>query len=182
MPISPDDFEKLFKANHKDLCRLAKRIVNDSENAQDIVQDVFVKVWNLRDSLHTTSLKSYLYSATTNTSLNYLEKNKKTEKISSLKIESLTASQHPNTKELENLVDKAIEKLPPRCKVIFILNRFEGLRYKQIAETLNISQKTVENQMGKALRIMHEELKTYLSLESLMFILGSLYVLYHSLN
>lgn len=183
MALSLYDYENLFKANHKNLCRLANNIVNDTEGAKDIVQDVFVKLWDLRESLHTESIKSYLYSATTNKSLNYLEKKKKTKKLSDLKIDSWqTTTDLSNIRELENMINMAMDKLPQKCKVIFILNRFEGLRYKQIAEILNISPKTVENQMGKALRIMHEELKAYLSPESLLFVLGSLQVIYHCLN
>lgn len=175
MALSTTEFEQLFKSNHKRLCLLANRIVNDTSEAKDIVQEVFIKVWHHKDNLTNESLDSYLYKATTNTALNYLEKGNKFEKLNSdlnYHCSSLT-DQTISVKELENYVLKALNKLPPKCRVIFALNRFEGLRYKEIAEHLDISIKTVENQMGKALQIMREELKPYLTNEFLLFIVAA---------
>ncbi|MES2764056.1 MAG: RNA polymerase sigma-70 factor [Bacteroidota bacterium] len=173
MPISISDFEELFKSNHKSLCRIANHIVNDRAGAEDIVQDVFLKVWNLRDTITTESLVGYLYRATTNGSLNYIESGKRFNRITNEIIPSTYVD--PSTaitqKELESHIQKALDALPPKCKVIFVLSRFEGMRYKQIAGHLEISVKTVENQMGKALGMMREELKPFLTREFLILVI-----------
>lgn len=171
MSISTIQYEELFRSNHKNMCRLANRIVNDRAGAEDIVQDVFLKVWNSRDNIQTDrSLEGYLYTATTNASLNYLDslsrRNKFRQEFRPATEEK--TSQNISLKELQSEVQKALNRLPPKCKVIFVLSRFEELRYKQIAEHLNVSVKTVENQMGKALEIMREELKPFLTREFLI--------------
>lgn len=153
------------------MCRLANRIVNDRAGAEDIVQDVFLKVWNSRDNIQTDRpLEGYLYTATTNASLNYLDSLSRLNKFRKEFRPSTEekTSQNISLKELQLEVQKALDRLPPKCKVIFVLSRFEELRYKQIAEHLNISVKTVENQMGKALEIMREELKPFLTREFLI--------------
>ena len=171
MAISTIQYEELFRSNHQNMCRLANRIVNDRAGAEDIVQDVFLKVWNSRDTIQTDRpLGGYLFTATTNAALNYLESisrlNKYRKDYQSSNEEK--TSQNISLKELQSEVHKALDRLPPKCKVIFVLSRFEELRYKQIAEHLNISVKTVENQMGKALEIMREELKPFLTREFLI--------------
>lgn len=171
MSISTIQYEELFRSNHKNLCRLANRIVNDKAGAEDIVQDIFLKVWNSRDSIQTDRpLDGYLYTATTNAALNYLESLNRLNKFRKEFQPSNTenASQNITSKELQAEFQKALDRLPPKCKVIFALSRFEELRYKQIAEQLNISIKTVENQMGKALEIMREELRPFLTREFLI--------------
>lgn len=171
MSISTIQYEELFTSNHKNLCRLANRIVNNKAGAEDIVQDVFLKVWNSRETIQTDRpLEGYLYTATTNAALNYLES---LSRLNKFRKEFVPAneegtSQNISVKELQAEFQKALDRLPPKCKVIFILSRFEGQRYKQIAEQLNISVKTVENQMGKALEIMREELKPFLTREFLV--------------
>lgn len=170
MSISITDFEQLFRSNHKNLCRTANYIVNDHAGAEDIVQDAFLNVWNLRDSIQPESLVGYLYRATTNGALNYIEKSKRFSKFTSELKPSVQpdVSAHISEKELQASIQKALDKLPPKCKVVFVLSRFQQMRYKEIARHLDISVKTVENQMGKALEIMREELKPYLTREFLI--------------
>jgi RNA polymerase sigma-70 factor (ECF subfamily) len=175
MSISVSDFEQLFRSNHKDLCRTANYIVNDREGAEDIVQDAFLNVWNLRNSIQPESLMGYLYRATTNGALNYLEKNKRFGRL----ISELKPAVQPDgstaltEKELQASIQLALDKLPPKCRVVFVLSRFQQMRYKQIALHLGISIKTVENQMGKALEIMREELKPFLTREFLVIALSA---------
>lgn len=171
MAISTIQYEDIFKSNHKSLCRLANRIVNDKAGAEDIVQDVFLKVWNSRDSIQSDQpIGGYLYTATTNAALNYLENLSRLQKFRKeyKASNSENVSQHTSLKELQAEFQKALSLLPPKCRVVFVLSRFEGLRYKQIAEQLNISLKTVEGQMGKALEILREELKPFLTREFLI--------------
>lgn len=157
-----DNFKKLFFQYHTALCSFSYKIVNDRHAANDIVQDVFIGVWKNRGTLDwTTPMKSYLFKSTSNRSISWLEKSKKTVSIQSLKVEPSV----PNiekavlAKEVKAKIKGAVEKLPPKCKTIFILSRYQNLKYKQIAEYLDISIKTVENQMGIALSRIRDALK-----------------------
>jgi len=155
--------EYLFNNYYTTLCRNAYRIVNNKEISEDIVQDVFFKLWDKRDKIViNTSLEAYLNRMVFNESISFLRKNKNFLEFSD-EIEQSRTNHEPNNtieqKELNTIINDAINKLPPRCKTIFLLSRIEGLTYKQIAEQLNISVKTVENQMGKALKFLRKTLK-----------------------
>ncbi|QHL89333.1 RNA polymerase sigma-70 factor [Nibribacter ruber] len=167
--------EKLFKEYYGLLCRTALRFTKDTEAAEDLVQEVFCKIWQNREVLEvTTSYKAYLVRSVTNQSLNYLEKQKRlvlTEDTSPFE-EAFSANTTMDLlegAEMETKVQQALAALPPQCRLIFEMSRFEELTYKEIAETLEISPKTVENQMGKALRILRERL---LGLLVLFYFLG----------
>ncbi len=161
-------FEKVFKHYYNPLCNYVKGIVNDRDEAEEIVQQTMVKIWEKRNSLEITqSLKSYLYRSVHNAALN---------KIRQLKVRSLHAqetialgneisdvnSNKVLRNELEQEIATAISKLPEQCRMVFKLSRFEEMKYAEIANHLDISIKTVENHMGKALKLMREYLKDYL--------------------
>lgn len=157
-------FEALFKLHYKSLAQTAFRIVNDKDVAEDLVQDIFCKLWEKRSELQiNTSVKSYLYQSTINHSLNYLKKLKRAEIrdvhfYSSTSAEENTSDRLFAVKEMSERVQIAVNLLPGACRNVFILSRFEHLSYKQIAATLNISVKTVENQMIKALKHLRKHL------------------------
>jgi RNA polymerase sigma-70 factor (ECF subfamily) len=140
-------------------------MVSDQQATEDILQDVFLKIWNNRKDLSFTfSIKSYLYRAAINAALNYLEKNKRTVGLETEYYPEPTAEgveDQLHFQEVESRVQEAIETLPPACKTIFVLSRYEEMSYKEIADSLQISVKTVENQMGKALRQMRQYLSAY---------------------
>ncbi|WP_317898354.1 RNA polymerase sigma-70 factor [Aurantibacillus circumpalustris] len=163
-----DNFEDMYKGHYKMLRNAAENIIGDADSAHDVVQDVFVKLWNRRDEVSAIlNVKAYLFRSVINTSLTYLENNKNKTRIGELKIESSGTTDSPLlTKELEVKIQTALNNLPPKCKAIFALSRFEGLKNKEIAEQLGLSLKTVENQMGIALKKMKEDLKYYLPKES----------------
>ncbi len=160
-------FESLFHTYYKTLCRFSFRIVHDKEKAEDVVQSCFINFWQKRDvlTLH-ASFKSYLFRAVYNRSINEYNQSKKNrhEELSVLEEESSSRSDDPllqlQAVELEQKIAQAIGSMPEGCRTIFLLSREEQLSYKEIAEMLEISIKTVENQMGKALRIMREHLFT----------------------
>jgi RNA polymerase sigma-70 factor, ECF subfamily len=144
--------------------------VKDQQAAEDIVQDVFLKLWKIRKDIDfAVPLKSYLYRATTNSAINWLNKNKNIvseSEISQLETKNLSpfnAEDNLNIRELEIKIREAIDKLPPKCKAIFVLSRYEGLKYKQIAEHLDVSVKTVENQMSIALEKLRKDLEPYIT-------------------
>lgn len=163
-----DDIEKIFREHHKMLCKVAYALVKDKSVAEDIVQDVFLTLWRKRNQLLIDSnLKGYLYRAVSNSCLNYLQSYHKRnfKATESFDDKALGASFSHDTIDFDHLnaaVERAIDNLPPRCKVIFILCRVEGLKQQQIAETLKVSVKTVENQMGIALSKLRDELKAFI--------------------
>lgn len=161
-------FEMFFKTYYQPLCNYAYTFIHDKDEAEEIVQSAFLSVWEKRHSLDIkTSLKSYLYTMVRNTSLNVIKHEKIKQKyvgealaVEERSYESVTQS--VLSAELEERIYQAMDVLPEQCRLVFKLSRFEELKYAEIAEQLDISVKTVENHMGKALKIMREQLKDYL--------------------
>lgn len=155
--------EAIFRQYYAHLCRKAYRLVFDRGLSEDLVQDVFLELWKRQKilDLH-TSLSAYLNRAVLNKSLNYLRDHKmRFEDIDETPEtfhNQLSVHQQLEVEELSDLVDKVIESLPDRCRIVFVLSRFEALSHKEIAEKLGISAKTVENQIHKALKILKEKL------------------------
>lgn len=170
-------FELLFRKYYIRLCGFANKFLNDPEEAKGIVQEVFIKIWEGREDIDPEeSLKSYLFKIAQNISLNRLRKKKVESKYIDIYklvyIDHREFSSHESliALELENNLAAAINTIPPKCKRVFELNRIEGLKYSEIASVLNLSVKTVEAQMSKALRILRLELKDYLELLVIMLI------------
>jgi RNA polymerase sigma-70 factor, ECF subfamily len=163
-------FEEVFKANYKSLHAYSFTMTREAAAAEEIVQNVFYKLWERTDSLSIEgSVKAYLYRAVHNESLNYL-KHLKVRREHQLHIvhrmdqSTDNAARKIQMKELEKKIQDALNDLPEQCRTIFQLSRFEELRYREIADQLNISVKTVENQMGKALKLMRLKLVEFLPL------------------
>lgn len=160
----------LFKTYYQPLCHYACTFLHDKEDAEEIVQSTFLLVWERRENLAIrTSVKPYLYAMVRNACLNVLKHNKIKQRHAgeemALADRSHDAVMHTiSSIELEQRIRLAMDELPEQCRVVFKLSRFEELKYSEIAEQLNISVKTVENHMGKALRMMREQLKDYLPL------------------
>ncbi len=163
-------FEDLFKTFFPELSFYAIRFVEDMETAEEIIQDIFFNIWENRAKLKiNTSIKSYLYTTVRNTCLNLIKhkkvENKYREHFSrKLQSDELDESKWIETSDLQEKISDAINKLPEKRQIIFKMSRFEELSYKEIASKLDISVKTVENQMGSALKFLREELKDYLPL------------------
>jgi RNA polymerase sigma-70 factor (family 1) len=152
-------YKLLFTALYPYLYPFARALVKTKEPAEEIVSDVFIKVWEKRKELDKIdNLKLYLYVATRHIALNYLEKEKRkpTNPIDYFQhAELISVHLDPEqlliTADMMALLRKAVEQLPPKCKVIFKLVKEDGLKYKEVAEILGISVKTVENQLAIAL-------------------------------
>lgn len=163
-------FESLFRQYYAMLCSYAFRFVDDADLAEEIVQDLFCKLWEKRMELQiNTSVKSYLYSAVHNRCLKYIEHRNVQNKYRSyyLQHQSEIDSEPYESSgllELQAIIDQTLDSLPERCSRIFRLNRFEGLKYHEIAEKLAVSVKTVEANMGKALKILRKNLKGYVEI------------------
>lgn len=169
--------ELLFQRYYAYLCRSAYRVLADSVLAEDLVQEVFYELWKRRGDLRiTTSLKAYLRRATVNKTLNYIRDHRKVrfeqEEEVTLSAQRPGAAQRLEAAELQQLIDRSIDALPERCRIVFILSRFEDMTYKEIAGQLGISEKTVENQISKALRLLREALGPYLMPGLFLFFTG----------
>lgn len=173
---SRGDFEKLFRTHYSYLCAFANKFLKDQDAAEEIVQEVFVNLWKKRNELSiNTSLKSYLFTAVRNSSLNLIKhinirENYKAHNKLEIEHQENYLGDSILANELEERIHTSINMLPTERKKIFILSRYEGLKYREIAEKLNISVKTVENQMGKAMKALRESLKDYLTVTILILL------------
>src|SRR5690606_14682911 len=160
----------IFRTHYEPLCNYAFTFVADRDVAEEIVQGTFLYLWEKREAMEIhSSLKSYLYTSVRNRCLNEIKRRKVRQQQINREVLSSDASSESVSEEIaawevEERIQLAIEKLPEQCRMVFKLRRFEELKYAEIAEHLSISVKTVENHMGKALRIMREQLKEYLPL------------------
>jgi RNA polymerase sigma-70 factor (family 1) len=151
-------YKELFTSLYSYLFRFAKTLVKDKETAEEVVSDVFIKVWERRKKLQKiNNLKVYLYIAIRNIAFNYLEKQKRTatNPLEDIPVELTSVHIDPEqlmiTADMLALIHVAINQLPPQCRIIFKLTKEDGLKYKEVAEILNLSIKTVENQLSIAL-------------------------------
>lgn len=173
-------FEILFRKYYYNLSRFTASIIKSPSIAEDLVQDIFLKIWqNRRDWNPQGSIKTYLYRASKNQALNYLKHLKIVNNWAEFSKSSFAASPiNPEDQILKNelitSVNEAINRLPEKCKMIFLLHRHEGFSYREIAEVLNISLSTVETQMGRALKKIREIMFPYLSFFLISIFLGTI--------
>ena len=150
--------------------------MNDEDTAKEITQNVFINLWQNKKHIDSDRpVKSYLFTSVRNRCLNHIRDNKKFRSsvldVEIADYETAYESDAFSVEELETKISSALDKLPERCRQVFTLNRFEDMKYKEVAEKLNISVKTVEVQMSKALKIMREELKDYILVLLLLYLI-----------
>lgn len=161
-------FEMLFRTHFKGLCSFALKYVKDLDTAKEIVQDSFLSLWEKREQIDLSKpVKSYLTTAIYNKSLNHLRDNKKfnSDLLNFEELYPFNENERNDrlvTNELNRKIHDSINELPEKCREIFMMNRFEDLKYREIAEKLDISIKTVETQMSKALQHMRSRLVEFL--------------------
>lgn len=179
--------EALFRLHYTGLCRFSLSFVKQPEQAEEIVQDTFVAFWEKSTTqMAPAAAKAYLYTTVRNRSLNYLNSQharqqfQREESVEGRKFSNTTGEQL-DFDELSRLVETAMSRLPPQCRTIFEMSRLGGLSYQEIAEALSLSPKTVENQLGIALRKMKEYLCHYWDLLQVLFITLSAqeWILFH---
>lgn len=172
--VDEPTFEQVFKTHYKNLFAYAITILKSEAAAEEIVQNVFLRLWEKKLLLPPgVQLKPYLYRAVHNESLNYIKHEKVKSRYQLYAVgrndeQEQPASKKVMTAELERNIQDALNELPEQCRTIFQLSRFEELKYREIADQLGISVKTVENQMGKALKLLRTKLAEFLPL--LLFI------------
>jgi RNA polymerase sigma-70 factor (ECF subfamily) len=165
--VNKSNFEQWFNEFYDGMYRYCQTMIKDRDEAEDIVQSVFLDLWKDREKIEIhTSIQAFLYKGVYFKCMN---------KIKSKKVENkyLLSKNHDNEdytndpaiyKEVSSIIDETLTSLPEQCKKIFMMSRFDGMRYLEIANTLNLSPKTIENQMGKALKIMRVALSEYLQI------------------
>ncbi|MBI1225282.1 MAG: RNA polymerase sigma-70 factor [Bacteroidetes bacterium] len=160
--------KELFDAHYKAVCAAVHRIVGERGVTEDLAQQVFIRFWEKRNQIQIDSSPgAYLHRMAVNESLAWLraKKNQQPEEITfatplPIQLDGENILLH---NELHDQIHKVIDSLPPRCRAVFQLSRFEELSYQEIADKMDISIKTVEHQMGKALRVLREQLRPLLS-------------------
>lgn len=175
--IKYDDaaFEQLFKAHFKALHAYASVMLHYDSHAEEIVQGMFLKLWEKRNDLDVQiSIKAYLYKCVYNDCLNYLSHKKIVLKYQdhaafTMNGHSGRTSDKLELEELQARLREALNELPEQCRTIFQMSRFEELKYREIADQLGLSVKTIENQMGKALKILRLKLVDFLPSILLLF-------------
>jgi RNA polymerase sigma-70 factor (ECF subfamily) len=165
-----NNFEMLFKLHFKPLCFFSNKYINDLDSAKNIVHDVFTNLWENKNKIEINeNLKSYLYTSVYNRSLNYIRDNKKfvdSDLISENFVEEkeFIFEEITNLLEIQERIFATLDKLSPKAREAFELSRYENLKYKEIAEKLDISIKTVESHISKALSELRKNLKEFMTI------------------
>jgi RNA polymerase sigma-70 factor (family 1) len=160
-----DAFKIIFDASHQSIFNFLHYKTKDAQLAEDLLQDVFLKFWNARQQLDEKhSIRNYLYTIADNLALNQIRHLKVISKHQQeTEVKNFSAADNPQyvleEKEWRNRVQQAIDMLPEKTRIIFLMSRIEDLSYQSIADRLSISIKTVETHMTKALRLLRESLK-----------------------
>ncbi|MCL4481762.1 MAG: RNA polymerase sigma-70 factor [Bacteroidetes bacterium] len=168
-----DSFKNSFHEYFQPLCHLSNHYLEDEDEAKEVVQNAFVKLWEIREHLDKDSnLKNFLFTLVKNDCLNRLKRKqillKHHEKIKWMEMhyqyESLTrmGGDYLEFNELKEKIDLAIKNLPEHCRIVFEMSRFDELKNREIAEKLGVTKKTVEAHLTKALKILRNDLKEYL--------------------
>ena len=159
-------FQVVFRTYYNLLCNYAFTFTKDADASEDLVQDLFIKIWEQRRGLlKEASIRYYLFTAVRNNCITWLRREKQSATVQLTGYETISATMDypdgPMDEERDEkiLLEQAIARLPPKCKEVFLLSRFGKLSYKEIATNLDISPKTVENQLGKALKMLRAFLK-----------------------
>ncbi len=169
-------FKLVFEEYYVALGNFAYTYTKDKTASEDIVQEIFLRIWEKRpDLIGSSSIRFYLFTAVRNNCLTHLEQSKKILSLDSVSLEN-RVDINPADKQEDPpadrmaLIQKAISLLPPKCREVFLLSRIGSLSYKEIAKSLGISVKTVDNQIGKALKILRSVLKEH----KYFFLLGGI--------
>lgn len=172
------EFSRIYTLYFPKMVRFAREYILSEGEAQSLVQDLFLYLWERRDTLEAVSnLNAFLFTLTKNRCIDFYRQHSRMSRLKesldalqerelALKMEALQQFDENmfSTQEIEELLDNAINHLPEKCREVFILSRMEGMKHEEIAQQLNISVHTVQNHISTALRKLKAELKDYLPL------------------
>ena len=176
--LNKSAFEEVFKTYFKPLTAFAYKFVKDADDAKSIVHDVFMKLWEKKETIDMSkSVKSYLFTSVNNRSLNFIRDHKKFTNeefiLENQHDDHWEVSDELSAVDIQKKVDSTLNNISPKAKQVFIMSRNEGLKYREIAEKLNISIKTVETHMSTALKELRKNLKEYLTALILFLIMNT---------
>ncbi len=162
-----ESFNRIFRRSYKPLMRFCYRFVTDEDVAAEIVQDLFVKLWTNREKLNiNTSFDSYMMSSVRNAAYTYINRERAHQEVHQMMVvqeaDEADPSEQLQSNNLEDTYQKVLAAMPEKRREVFLASRIEGLKYAEIADKLNISQKTVEAHMGAAIKQLKEGLKEFL--------------------
>ncbi len=172
-------FRSVFEKYYQPLCNYAYSFTKDKSTSEDIVQEVFLRIWEIKqDLIGSDSIRYYLFTAVRNKCLSFIEAKKKsavllTDDIGASLQTIAGEDQEAQPADAYSLIRKGLANLPPKCKDTFLLSRIGNLSYKEIAASMGISVKTVENQIGKAIKILRDFMKEQ---KVLSFLTGMLFI------
>ena len=158
-----EEYKQVFEEYYNPLCNFASKFVAGKDVAEDVVQEVFVQMWQKREQITLkTGIKSYLFQSTRNKAIEIIRRNKlQSDYVNEEKYKMETSYEIDKDADnymLKEQLNKSIRQLPPKCQEIFVLSKKNGLTYGEIAEELNLSVKTVENQIGRGLKLLRRML------------------------
>lgn len=158
---------ELYADYYEYLVKSVYRMVPDQSTAEDLAQEVFFEIWKKREQLEfRTSVGAYLRRAVTNRALNYIRAKKMNfegeDAALQLRSTEINSAKKLEIDDLQQLINKSIDELPEKCRIVFSMSRFEEMKYAEIAESLGISIKTVENHISKALKLLKSKVKPHL--------------------
>ena len=158
------DLKQIFDSSYSNLVLQALRFVKREEIAEDIVQDCFIKLWEKKDELNISgNIVAYLARMVRNKSLDFIKKKRlQTSELHETYQAGFIAENTLETEDLQSKIDNTLDNLPEKCRQVFVLSRFEDMSYKEIATELDISKKTVEAHISKALKVFRTNLKQFL--------------------
>jgi RNA polymerase sigma-70 factor, ECF subfamily len=161
-------YEQLFRKYYEQLCQWAHQYLHDRDSSEEVVQELFYYIWLKREGLDfRVSVKSYLYKSISNNCKMILRQKKRRSEIESILASDAELSTDPEnlleSEEINDIVNRTLINLPERSASVFKMSRFEGMKYTEIAEKLNISVKTVEANMSKALALFRQNLEKYIN-------------------
>lgn len=173
--MTTSEFEELFKKHFPSLCNIAYAVVKDQDQAKDVVQQVFIKFWNKRNSVNTDdNIHAYLKKAVVNTAINHLEKYKRLQLADDFQHFNIENKENENKEQkiatLNKAIKNAISKLPDKCQTVFSLSKYEGMSNQEIADYLEISIKAVEKHISRAFKELRISLKPYSSILSIILL------------
>jgi RNA polymerase sigma-70 factor (ECF subfamily) len=161
------DFENIFKEYFVPLVNFVNTFLNDYENSREVVQSSFMNIWRNRHHIEIkTSLKAYLYQCVKNNMIDFIRKNKHLKSKVELDASDLENMPDEDSEQLDpfivrNAIENVLKNVKPKSREIFELNKFEGLSYEEIAQFLNISKRSVEDNISRVIKHLKEELKNH---------------------
>ena len=165
--VSKGDFEAVFKEYFNPLVNFVNKYLNNLDSSREIVQMTFVKIWKNKENIEVkTSVKAYLYQIAKNSMIDYIRSNKNNASNIELNIKQIEEYADDVSTDLDpylvkQAIEKALASLKPKSREIFVMNKFEGLNYEEIAEYLKISKRSVEDNISKVVKHLKEELKNH---------------------